>query len=76
MATRVYGNADTLALRWRRGGDIVGDHTLLFAGPGERIELSHRAQDRSSFARGALVAARWLLNRPAGLYSMQDVLGL
>lgn len=59
-----------------RGGDIVGDHTLLFAGPGERIELSHRAHDRSGFARGALVAARWVQRQPAGLYSMQDVLGL
>jgi 4-hydroxy-tetrahydrodipicolinate reductase len=59
-----------------RGGDIVGDHTLLFAGPGERIELSHRAHDRSGFARGALAAARWLSKQPAGLYSMQDVLGL
>jgi 4-hydroxy-tetrahydrodipicolinate reductase len=59
-----------------RGGDIVGDHTLLFAGPGERIEISHRAHDRSGFARGALVAARWLKDRDAGMYSMQDVLGL
>jgi len=59
-----------------RGGDIVGDHTLTFAGPGERVELSHRAHDRSGFARGGLVAARWILNKPPGLYSMQDVLGL
>lgn len=59
-----------------RGGDIVGDHTVLFAGPGERIELSHRAHDRSGFARGALTAARWLANRQPGLYSMQDVLGI
>jgi 4-hydroxy-tetrahydrodipicolinate reductase len=59
-----------------RGGDIVGDHTLLFAGPGERIELSHRAHDRSAFARGALTAARWLVGRKPGVYSMQDVLGL
>jgi 4-hydroxy-tetrahydrodipicolinate reductase len=59
-----------------RGGDIVGDHTLMFAGPGERIEISHRAHDRSGFARGALVAARWLRDRKPGLYSMQDVLGL
>lgn len=59
-----------------RGGDIVGDHTLLFAGPGERIELSHRAHDRSGFARGALTAARWLAGRKPGVYSMQDVLGL
>lgn len=59
-----------------RGGDIVGDHTVMFAGPGECVEISHHAHDRSSFARGALVAARWLRNRKAGLYSMQDVLGL
>ncbi len=59
-----------------RAGDIVGDHTVTFAGPGERIELTHRAHDRSSFARGALVAARWLQGRKPGLYSMQDVLGL
>jgi 4-hydroxy-tetrahydrodipicolinate reductase len=59
-----------------RGGGIVGDHRLVFAGPGERIELAHHAEDRSGFARGALVAARWLAGRPPGLYSMQDVLGL
>ncbi|MBP8139270.1 MAG: 4-hydroxy-tetrahydrodipicolinate reductase [Burkholderiales bacterium] len=59
-----------------RGGDIVGDHRLIFAGPGETIELAHHAQDRSGFARGALVAARWVVGRPPGLYSMADVLGL
>jgi 4-hydroxy-tetrahydrodipicolinate reductase len=59
-----------------RGGDIVGDHRLIFAGSGETIELSHHAQDRSGFARGALVAARWIVGRPPGLYSMADVLGL
>jgi 4-hydroxy-tetrahydrodipicolinate reductase len=59
-----------------RGGDIVGDHRLIFAGPGERIELVHHAEDRSGFARGALVAARWVVGRPPGLYSMLDVLGL
>jgi len=59
-----------------RGGDIVGDHRLIFAGPGETIELSHHAQDRSGFARGALAAARWVVGRPPGLYSMADVLGL
>jgi 4-hydroxy-tetrahydrodipicolinate reductase len=59
-----------------RGGDIVGDHRLIFAGPGEQVELAHHAQDRSGFARGALVAARWVVGRPPGLYSMQDVLGL
>lgn len=59
-----------------RGGDVVGDHTVTFAGTGERIELTHRASDRMAFARGALQAARWLVGRPPGLYSMQDVLGL
>jgi 4-hydroxy-tetrahydrodipicolinate reductase len=59
-----------------RGGDIVGDHRVIFAGPGEQIELAHHAQDRSGFARGALVAARWVVGRPPGLYSMMDVLGL
>jgi 4-hydroxy-tetrahydrodipicolinate reductase len=59
-----------------RGGEVVGDHRVFFAGPGEQIELAHHAQDRSGFARGALVAARWLAGRPAGLYSMMDVLGL
>jgi 4-hydroxy-tetrahydrodipicolinate reductase len=59
-----------------RGGDVVGDHTVTFAGPGERIELTHRASDRSAFARGALKAGYWLAERPPGLYSMQDVLGL
>ena len=59
-----------------RGGDVVGDHTVTFAGAGERIELTHRASDRLAFARGAVQAARWLIGRPPGLYSMQDVLGL
>lgn len=57
-----------------RGGDVVGDHTVTFAGIGERIELSHRASDRMAFARGAVRAAQWLVSRPPGLYSMQDVL--
>jgi len=59
-----------------RGGDIVGDHRLIFAGPGEQVELGHHAQDRSGFARGALAAARWVVGRPPALYSMLDVLGL
>ena len=59
-----------------RGGDIVGDHRVIFAGPGEQVELAHHAQDRSGFARGALAAARWVAGRSAGLYSMQDVLGI
>lgn len=59
-----------------RGGDIVGDHRVVFAGPGEQVELVHHAQDRSGFARGALAAARWVVGRPPGMYSMLDVLGL
>lgn len=59
-----------------RGGDVVGDHTVTFAGTGERVELTHRASDRLAFARGAVQAARWLVGRPPGLYSMQHVLGL
>ena len=59
-----------------RGGDVVGDHTVTFAGLGERVELTHRASDRLAFARGALRAAQWIVGREPGLYSMQDVLGL
>jgi 4-hydroxy-tetrahydrodipicolinate reductase len=59
-----------------RAGDIVGDHTVLFGGLGERLEITHRASSRDTFARGALRAAQWLAGRPAGLYDMQDVLGL
>ncbi len=57
-----------------RAGDIVGEHTVTFAGAGERIDITHRATDRMTFARGALRAAEWLIGRPAGLYRMQDVL--
>jgi len=59
-----------------RGGDAVGEHRVIFAGPGERIELAHVATDRSIFARGAVRAALWARGRAPGLYSMQDVLGL
>ena len=59
-----------------RGGDIVGDHTVLFAGLGESIELRHRAQSRATLARGALQAAKWLCDKEPGLYTMFDVLGL
>ncbi|TBW41237.1 4-hydroxy-tetrahydrodipicolinate reductase [Siculibacillus lacustris] len=59
-----------------RGGSVVGDHTVILAGPGERIELAHRAEDRSIFARGAVKAALWGMSRKPGLYSMADVLGL
>ncbi len=59
-----------------RGGTVVGDHNVIFAGAGERIELGHKAEDRGIFARGALAAARWARGRKPGLYSMTDVLGL
>ena len=59
-----------------RGGTVVGDHTVIFAGPAERIELVHRAEDRMIFARGALHAALWARGQKPGLYSMADVLGL
>jgi 4-hydroxy-tetrahydrodipicolinate reductase len=59
-----------------RGGDVVGDHTVTFAGPGERIELTHRAGSRQIFAKGALRAALWARGKPPGLYTMRDVLGL
>ena len=58
-----------------RGGDVVGDHTVIFASDGERVELAHKASSRMTFASGAVRAALWLANQPAGLYSMQDVLG-
>ena len=59
-----------------RGGDVVGEHTVLFAGQGERLELTHRATSREQFARGALRAAAWAAGRKPGLYDMRDVLGL
>lgn len=59
-----------------RGGDIIGDHTVLFAGDGERIEISHKSSSRVSYAHGSLRAARFLSNKKTGLYDMQDVLGL
>lgn len=59
-----------------RGGDVVGDHTVMFAALGERIELTHKASDRGIFARGALRAAQWVVTQKPGVYDMQDVLGL
>ena len=59
-----------------REGDVVGEHTVIFRGPSERLELTHRAASRGIFARGALHAAKWIINQPPGLYSMQDVLGM
>jgi 4-hydroxy-tetrahydrodipicolinate reductase len=59
-----------------RGGSVAGDHQIVFAGEGERIELGHRAESRAIFARGAIEAALWLIGKPAGRYDMADVLGL
>lgn len=59
-----------------RAGDIIGEHTIYFAGNGERIELTHRAHSRDCFASGAIDAVKWIIDKPRGLYSMQDVFGL
>lgn len=59
-----------------RGGDVVGDHTVIFAADGERVELTHKASSRMTFAAGAVRAAVWLYDKPPGIYDMQDVLGL
>jgi len=72
-AARVPGS---IGFSSSRAGDIVGEHTVIFATDGERVEITHRATDRSTFARGALRAAGWLVGKPAGLYGMHDVLGL
>ncbi len=66
----------TIGVQTVRGGDVVGEHTVFFFADGERIELTHRAQSRDNFARGAVRAAKWLAGKPAGLYDMQDALGL
>jgi len=78
----VYGR-EGLAPRGReigihavRGGDIVGDHTVLFAGDGERIEIKHQAHSRQAFAGGAVKAAVWIASATPGLYTMEDILGL
>jgi 4-hydroxy-tetrahydrodipicolinate reductase len=69
-------NNKEIGIQTLRGGDITGDHTVMFAGIGERLELTHRAHSRDNFARGAVRAAAWVVNQPKGLYDMQDVLGL
>ena len=66
----------TIGFSVARGGEIVGDHTVFFAGPGERIEITHRAASRDTYAQGALAAARFAVAQAPGLYDMQDVLGL
>jgi 4-hydroxy-tetrahydrodipicolinate reductase len=74
----VTGERDpsTIGFATVRGGDIVGDHTVLFAGIGERIEISHKSSSRVSYAQGSLRAARFLADKATGLYDMQDMLGL
>ncbi len=67
---------EEIGIQTIRGGDIVGEHTVYYCGPGERLELTHRAHNRDNFARGAAVAAAWVVNQPNGLYTMFDVLGL
>ena len=67
---------DEVGVMALRGGDVVGEHTLYLVGEGERLELTHRATDRSIFARGAVRAAHWVVSRPAGLYDMADVMGI
>lgn len=66
----------TIGFETVRAGDIVGEHTVMFAGTGERVEITHRASSRLNFAHGALRAARWIVGREPGIYDMQDVLGL
>jgi 4-hydroxy-tetrahydrodipicolinate reductase len=70
---RAIGNIGFASLR---GGSVVGEHSVIFAGPAERIELGHKAEDRMIFARGAVKAALWARGQKPGLYSMMDVLGL
>ena len=67
---------DTIGFATVRAGDIVGDHTVIFAAEGERVEITHKSSSRMSFARGAVRAAGWLVGKEPGLYDMQDVLGL
>ena len=67
---------DTIGFATVRAGDVVGDHTVLFAAEGERVEITHKASSRMTFAKGAVRAAMWLEQQPSGLYDMQDVLGL
>jgi 4-hydroxy-tetrahydrodipicolinate reductase len=72
----VRGGEHAFAAQSIRAGDIVGEHTVIFTGAGERLELTHRAGSRETFAAGALRAARWAITQPPGLYNMEDVLGL
>ena len=69
-------NRQTIGFHSIRAGDIVGDHTVIFAGAGERVEITHRSHSRTNFAQGAVRAAVWVMDQAPGLYDMQDVLGL
>ncbi len=69
-------DASTIGFATVRGGDIVGDHTVMFCGTGERIEIAHKSSSRATYAQGALRAARFLIDKPIGLFDMNDVLGL
>ena len=74
----VTGERDrrTIGFETIRAGDIVGEHTVMFAGIGERVEITHKASSRMTFAKGAVRAAQWLMRKDNGLFDMQDVLGL
>ena len=76
MVIPALANAGDIGFATLRGGSVVGDHTVIFAGDGERIELTHLAADRGIFARGAVKAAMWGKGRAPGLYAMTDVLGI
>jgi len=68
--------AGTVGFSVARGGDVVGDHTVFFAGPGERLEITHRSSSRATYAQGAMRAAKFVASQRPGLYDMADVLGL
>ena len=76
ILSKARNMADQIPIQSIREGDVVGEHTVIFSGPSERLELSHTASSREIFGRGALRAAQWVVGQPPNLYSMQDVLGL
>jgi 4-hydroxy-tetrahydrodipicolinate reductase len=76
ILSKAQNITDQVPIQSIREGDVVGDHTVIFSGPGERLEVTHRASSREIFALGSLRAAEWVIGKSPGLYSMQDVLGL
>jgi 4-hydroxy-tetrahydrodipicolinate reductase len=76
ILSKARNMADQIPIQSIREGDVVGEHIVIFSGPGERLELSHKARSREIFGCGALRAAHWVIGQPPNLYSMQDVLGL